>query len=197
MKALDKKFIQNSTNNLSDASLIIKLNRDIPKIRALNFLKNIRRRVKYNNLYKILSYDLVDTKEDLHNTIKKQVINKILKIYTYKVLSNLFKKLDKIHKNKNISIYEDFFCKLYDINVQKSKYRFIKEQTLEGEPYLHQGIHFTIKQKPKREEKNNKTIIYRKLLPSFVNYLNRIFIDRKCEIFEKIKNNKKGDKFCD
>jgi hypothetical protein len=125
------------------------------------------------------------------------VINKILKIYTYKVLSNLFKKLDKIHKNKNISIYEDFFCKLYDINVQKSKYRFIKEQTLEGEPYLHQGIHFTIKQKPKREEKNNKTIIYRKLLPSFVNYLNRIFIDRKCEIFEKIKNNKKGDKFCD
>ena len=55
-----------------------------------------------NKLYKIIAYDLVDTREDLLNVNKKPILHKILKIYVYKILSNLFDKLDKIKRIKKI-----------------------------------------------------------------------------------------------
>ena len=95
MNLLDKKTIKNKVNNVSDVLLISKLIKDIPKVRALNFLKYIKKQGTYDKLYKIISYDLVDTRDDLLKVNKKQIIDKILKIYVYKILSNLFDKLEK------------------------------------------------------------------------------------------------------
>ena len=198
MNVLGKKQTKNSVNFISDVSMISKFLKDIPKARAINFLQKIKKQGRYNNLYKILSYDLVDTRDDLQKNNKKPIIDKILKMYAYKVLSNLFDKLDKIDKNKNVIIMEDFFSKLYNINIKKAKYNYMKENILEREPNIEKGIRFKSKTKPKakRDENKNKTIIYKQLTPSLVKYINRRFLNRKEDAFDGIKYNTNGNKFC-
>ena len=198
MNILEKKQIINTANDISNVSLISKLFNDIPRMRALNLLKKIKKQSIYNKLYKILALNLVDIKEDFHKVNKRPIIDKILKIYTYKILSNLFDKLEKKHKNRNYTIMEDFFIKLYDVNVKMNKYKYMKINRLERKPWLEKGFKLQISPKPKeiRDEKNNKVIVYRQLTPSLVKYINRIYTRRKEDIFDTIRFNKNGDKFC-
>ena len=198
MNILDKKTTKNKVNNISDVFLISKLLKDIPKVRALNFLKHIKKEGTYNKLYKIIAYDLVDTREDLLNVNKKPILHKILKMYVYKILSNLFDKLDKIKKNQNKTLIKEFFRKIYDLNLKNTKFNYNKINKLERQPNIEKGIHFHVKTKPKMgvDDKINKNIIYKQLTPSLVKYLNRRFIYRIEDIFDKIRNNNKGTKFC-
>ena len=199
LNVLDKKTLTNSVKNITDIFLVSKLLKDIPKIRALNFLKNIKKEGRYHKLYKIIAYDIVDVKEDLLNKSKKPFLDKILKIYVYKVLSNLFKKLENRKKNviNKYKYMKDFFYKIYDINMEKNTFGYMKEESLEREPNIKKGIKFKILKKPKvkRDEKNNKIIVYKQLAPFLVKYINRIFRKPKIEIFDKIRYNTNGDKF--
>ena len=198
MNLLELNRIKNSANILSNAFLINKLLKDIPKIGAVSFLRKVKKDGKYNKLYKIFSYDLIDIKEDLFKHKKKSLIDKILKIYAYKILSKLFDTLDKKQNNKNILHMRDFFDRLYQNGIRKKAYNYIKEESLEGEPTILKGMTFKNEKKPKilKDDKYNKNIIYKKLTPSFVRYLDRIFKKQNYDIFDKIKNKGNGDKFC-
>ena len=92
----------------------------------------------------------------------------------------------------------DFFNKLYHNKIMKNTYKYIKEESLEGEPNILKGISFRNKKKVTipRDEKYNKTIVYKKLTPFLVKYLNRVMKKQNYDIFDKIKNNSNGDKFC-
>ncbi len=198
MNVLENKRIKNTVNNLTDLFLINKLLNDIPKIRALYFLRKIKKDGKYNKLYKIFSYDLVNTREDLLYKSKIPIINKILKIYAYKILSKLFNTLEKTQKKKNTIYIEDFFYKLYNNNIKKTKYKYEKQIHFEKMPNTTKGITFPIKKTPnmKRDEKDNKTIVYRRLAPFLVNYLNKKIKNIKNNVFDKIRYNNIGDQFC-
>ena len=198
MNLLDKKTLKNNVNTVSDVFLISKLLKDIPKVRALNFLKHVKKEGTYNKLYKIVAYDLVDAREDLLNVNKKPILHRILKMYVYKILSNLFDKLDKIKNNQNTILIKEFFSKIYDIKLKNTKYNYNKINELERQPNIEKGIHFHVKTKPKMgvDDKINKNIIYKQLTPSFVKHLNRKIIYRLEDIFDKIRNNNKGTKFC-
>ena len=198
MYVLENKKLKNSVNNLSNVFLIGKLLKDIPKMRALHFLRKIKKDGKYNKLYKILAYDLVDTREHLLKQNKIPIIDKILKIYAYKILSNLFDYLDKIKRKQNILYMEDFFYKLYQNNIKNAKYKYIKQNKVEKMPNIVRGMTFKIKKSPKvkRDEKSNKTIVYKRLTPFLVKYLNKKFNNIKFDVFDKIRYNNKADKFC-
>ena len=49
MKVLETKRIKNSAKNMNDIFLLVKLLRDIPKIRGLYFLRKLRQQGKHNN----------------------------------------------------------------------------------------------------------------------------------------------------
>ena len=198
MNMLEIKRNNNSVNNLSNVFLINKLLKDIPKMRAVSLLRRIKKDEKYNKLYKILAYDLVDIREDLLKHNKKPIIDKILKIYVYKILSNLFDSLDKIQKRQTTLNKEDFFYKIFQNNIKKHKYKYTKKDNLEREPHVTKGMKFHSDRKviPQRDEKNNKTIVYKQLTPFLVKYISRIFRRPNYDIFDKIKYKNNGDRFC-
>ena len=198
MNILEIKRNINSVNNLSNVFLINKLLKDIPKMRAVSLLRRIKKDGKYNKLYKILSYDLVDIREDLLKHNKKPIIDKILKIYVYKILSNLFDSLNKIQKRQTTLNKEDFFYKIFRNNIKKQKYKYTKKDNLEREPHITKGMKFHSNRRviPQRDEKNNKTIVYKQLTPFLVKYITKIFRKPKYDIFDKIKYKNNGDRFC-
>jgi len=199
MKVLETKRIKNAAKNMNDIFLLVKLLRDIPKIRGLYFLRKLRQQGKHNNLYKNLSNDIIKTNDDLLNQNRKSTIKRILKIYTYKVLSNLFNDLERRQKNKIKPNIKDFFKKLYAINMKANQYKYIKESRLHKKPNVLRGMKLhlrTTSSKNKLDEKNNKSTVYQHLTPYLVKYLNRIFRNVKYDVFDEIKNNTDHNKFC-
>ena len=199
MKMLELKKMKSSINNLGVVSLIVKLLKDITKVRALYFIRKIKEKGKLNNLYTNLSNDLINTNEEFIKIKRNPLINQIIKIYAYKVLSKFFNCLDKVRKNNSLSEMEDFFLKLYQININKKKKKYRKTNKYQKNPNIKKGmkLHITIKPKTKRDEKDNKFTVYKELTPFLVKYLNKIFKNHKKNIFDAIKYNTVGlgDKF--
>ena len=200
MEVLDIKILKNSANYLADVSQLYKLLNDINKARALYFLKKIKQIGKKNDLYNNLANDLVNTNEDLLKQNQYPIINKILKIYAYKVLSSLFDNLNKLQKDVVKTNMRALMQRLYEISVKKKRKKYRKVTKFERKPLLRKGLklHLYTKPKIKRDEKDNKTIAYRQLAPSLVKYLNKKFLNQKSDAFETIKYNNVGlgEKFC-
>ena len=198
MNILEKNLTKNSLNSLNNVFLLNKLLKDIQKVRALDFLRKLKKEGKNNNLYKNLVFDLVETQDDLLFKNRHPIIDKILRIYTYKILSNLFDYLEKFKVNKIRPNMEDFFGKLYKIKMETNEYNYVKEITIEKYSNILKGMNFHLKSnsKKKRDEKDNKTIIYQQLVPFLIKYLNKLFKYKKNDIFDIIKYNTNGDKFC-
>ena len=199
LEVLEIKNYKSSANYLSDAFVINKLMKNIDKIRALNFLQKIKNKGKKNNLYKNLTNDLINAKYDFMNTNRRLITERILKIYYYNILSNLFNLLDKIQKIKKKALVEDFFQRLYSLNISKAEYNYTKLSEFNKEPNVHKGIHIIKRTKTipktKKDKKTNKVITYRNITPFFVKYMNKIIKRRNYEIFDEIKKANLGDKF--
>ena len=199
LEILEINNIKNGANYISDVFIINKLTKDINKVRALNFLKKIKNKGKKDNLYKNLSKNLNNTKSDFMNKNRQLITEKIFKIYFYKILTNLFNHLDEIQKIITEKNKKEFFNKLYNINISKAEYKYSKETNFNKEPNIHQGIQTLRKprknQEIKEDQKSNKVIVYRNLIPYFVKYLNKILKKRNYQIFEKLQYLNRADKF--
>ena len=201
LEILEIKSFKNSANYLSDVFIINKLMKDIEKVRALTFLKKIKKKGEKNNLYNNLTNDLINAKDDyiIHNRIL--ITDKIYKIYYYTILSNLFNHLNKIQNSNKKDCIKEFFQRIYQLNLSKAEYKYTKQSVFDKEPIIHPGIQFVknIKQSPlktKKDKKSNKVIVYRGLVPYFAKYLNKILKKRNYETFNKLKTINLGDKFC-
>ena len=177
LEILEINNYKTSTNYISDVFILNKLMKDIDKVRALNFLQKIKNKEKKDNLYKNLSNNLINTKSDFMNKNRQLITEKIFKFYFYKILSNLFDHLDKIKKIITEKNKKDFFDDLYAINLSKSEYKYTKESIFNKEPNIHQGIQILKKSRKnletKIDQKSNKVIVYRNLIPYFSKYLNK------------------------
>ena len=76
------------------ASLIKKLFHDIPYARALSFFDKIREIHATKNKNEKLGQALKKANDEMKDKHKNQVLNKILKLYTYKKLDNMLKACD-------------------------------------------------------------------------------------------------------
>jgi hypothetical protein len=123
MDILDKLRKKNAANAVSDASLVKKLLHDLPLIRALGFLRKLRRLAKEKGKNDNLARDLIDAKENLEPKKKANLIKKLFKVYAYKVLSKLFDNLENIRK-RNDGRWEARYISSYN-NDGKAIYRSV------------------------------------------------------------------------
>ena len=200
LEIFEIKSIKNSANYLSDVFTLNKLMKDIEKVRALTFLKKIKKKGEKNNLYNNLTNDLINAKDDyiIHN--RKIITEKIYKMYYYTILSNLFNHLNQFKNSYKKDYIKEFFQKIYQLNLSKAEYKYTKQSEFDKEPKIHPGIQFVggVRKSPimKKDKKSNKVIVYRALVPYFAKYLNKILKKRNYEIFNKLKTINLGDKFC-
>jgi len=192
MKVLEIKRIKNSAKNINNIFLLVKLLRDIPKMRGLYFLRKLRLQGKHNNLYKNLSIDVINANYNLLNKNRKPIVNKILKIYIYKVLSNLFNDLEKKQKNIIKPNIKDFFNRLFNITVKTNEFNYRKQDIIDRKPRIVKGmrVHLGTTPKLKRDEKDNKTTVYQQLTPFLTKYLDDIFKNQKKNILNIIGSTK-------
>ena len=199
MNTLGLHNTKNSAKIMYNLLILKKLIHDIPKLRKYYFLKRLSSFSKHNDGYKKLSNDLVNTRDDLLLKKRSPVINKILRLYAYKVISNLFDEINKRRRNKMRPIFKNFIRTLYNIKTKTTNdYNYNTELKGTVKPNVLKGFKLKINKKKSLFDNNedNKKIIYLRLTPFLINYLNKKILNRKKIGLEKIKSKSRAEKFC-
>ena len=199
MKIIEIKRIKYTLYDLNDMFLLMKLFKDISKTRGLYFIKKLKEQGKKTNNYTKLSNSIINSNNELLNQNKKILHHKILKIWACKILSNFCEILGGVQKFQKLKNSKEFFAKLYKNSTEKTKYNYNKIIDFETEPKTKKGINLRVNNKMnnKREQKFNKIILYKELTPFLVRYIDKKILSRKKKIFEKIRQDKTGYKFCE
>ena len=197
MDTLKKNQLKSDIDTLNNVFLIKKLMHDVPYARAKSFFDKIKEISDKKNKNERLANSLKNANDNMKDQQKKQILNKILKLYTYKKLDSMLKACDdydqKILKPK---YGKDFLEKLLLNKVKKSQYNYADRMESMNKPS-------TTKLKFKKKLiKNNKIIedkqaIIKKCLPSLVSYLDKKMKERKQDAFTEIKRAYASNKFCD
>jgi len=196
MDALDKLRKKNAANAISDASLVKKLLHDLPLIRAIGFLRKLKRLAKEKGKNDNLARDLIDAKENLEPKKKANLIKKLFKVYAYKVLSKLFNNLENIQKRNAEPLKKQFFDTLYE-NLMRQAERLYTETKENQITPTNKKTSFRLKKPTKIKDDQKKKLIYTSLVPSLVNYINKKMLDKKQDAFDAIKDKYTSNKFCD
>ena len=196
MDVLDKLRKKNAANAISDASLVKKLLHDLPLIRAIGFLRKLKRLAKEKGKNDNLARDLIDAKENLEPKKKANLIKKLFKVYAYKVLSKLFNNLENIQKRNAEPLKKQFFDTLYE-NLMRQAERLYTETKENQITPTNKKTSFRLKKPTKIKDDQKKKLIYTSLVPSLVNYINKKMLDKKQDAFDAIKDKYTSNKFCD
>ena len=197
MDTLKKNQLKSDIQTLNNVLLIKKLMHDVPYARAKSFFDKIREIYDKKNKNEKLGQALKNADDDMKNKHKKDILNKILKLYTYKKLDNMLKACDDYDQKILKPNYgKEFLQKLLLNMTKKSQYNYGDKMESTAKPT-------TTKLKFKKKIlKNNKVIedkqaIIKKCLPGFVSYLDKKMKERKQDSLNQIKNSYKSNKFCE
>ena len=172
---------------MKNAMLMKKLFRDIPYCGVLIFLEKLKKNLAKKNKYLSLKNKLLNAENDIRNKHKKDLMDKLYKIYVYKKLDNLYNICNTHLKNKiKPTNGREFLQKLYVNRNKHLDYNYNSERNFESKS---KTINFSLKnvKKTKPTMIRDKEALIKKCLPSFVKYLNNKFLHRKEDAFEKIK----------
>jgi len=191
---IHQKNLKNSVNTIKNVSILKKLNSAIPVSRAYDFLDKLRNIYDKKQLYSQLRDDILKAKDDLDGFNKTQFLNRLYKIYYYKILDNLFNTLDK-SQNKFKNYFGDHFLKsLQYILFSKRIDNYKKIDQTEKEPEIRQ-LSFRGKTNKKIKVPQDRSPLAM-LLPSLANYLEDKFLKQKNWAWDKICSNDRSLKFC-
>ena len=192
---LNKKKLLNDLDNLKKAMILKKLFHDIPYIRAKQFFENIRQKADKRNKYDKLAEDLKSARTEIEEQNKLNLMNTLYKIYFYKKLDNLFKACDKYNDKIKNAYGKELLYKLLMIKTSNSAFNYNNSITNEIEPKK-------TKLAFKNKSTKNKTVILdknapmRKVLPSLINFLDKLIKRRKKDTYDKVATNLINNKFC-
>jgi hypothetical protein len=194
LDALNLKNLKDATNTVKNVSIVKKVDSAVPVARAYNFFDRIRKIYEYNTKYTKLREDLVKAKEDLDGYNKYTLLNRLYKVYYYKLLDKMFNNFDKLN-DRYKKYFEDYFLKMLQyilLSKRTDKYNRIREG--ENEPLTKRLLFKGKTQKRIRapEDRNALTI----LLPSLIKFLNDKFLNHKKWAWEKLVDNDRALKFC-
>ena len=192
MSVLDKYRKKNAADTMSDAFLIKRFEHDYPLIRALDFFNRLSQISKDSNL----ANDLIKAKKDLEPKKRMNLIQKLYKVYAYKVLNKLFEKIELMEKNNIIPLKEDFMYSLRNIVMKKAERKYIKKKKGEIVPKNTESS-FRLKKPNSIKNDHKKKLIYVSLLPPLFKYLNKYVLINKLIGLEAIKRRSDSDKFCE
>ena len=192
MKILDIFGNKNAANALNSAFLIKKLMHDIPRARAIDFFNKLKDLTRGSNL----ANDLINAKRNLEPKKRTNLINKLFKVYAYKVLNKFFDDLETIQRRKIKPLKKDFLDLLHANVLKKSEQTYIDRKKNEIVPNKIQSSFRLRKPKILQDDKKKK-LIYVSILPALFNYLNNKLLDIKEDALNKIKDRSNADKFCE
>ena len=135
-----------------------------------------------------LYLNILKAKKNLDTQNKHLALNKILKLYIYIIIKNLFSYLINLQRNKAQSAFKDIIRKLKEISQKKAEYTYEKKISNENMP-LKKKLSFSKRKssnKINRKDIINKSIPYISLVPHLFKFLDDKFIERKKLVFNKL-----------
>ena len=197
MNVLKKSQLKSDINNLNNVFLLKKLMHDVPYARAKSFFDKIKEIYDKKNKNEKLSNSLKNANDDIKSQQKKQILNKLLKLFTYKKIDNMLKACDDYDQKILKPNYgKEFLLKLLLNKTKKAQYNYADRMESVNKPTI------TKLKFKKKLTKNNKVIedkqaVIKKCLPNFVNYLDKKIKERKQNTLTEIKRAYASNKFCD
>ena len=170
---------------------------DVPYARAKSFFDKIKEIYDKKNKNEKLSNSLKNANDDIKSQQKKQILNKLLKLFTYKKIDNMLKACDDYDQKILKPNYgKEFLLKLLLNKTKKAQYNYADRMESVNKPTI------TKLKFKKKLTKNNKVIedkqaVIKKCLPNFVNYLDKKIKERKQNTLTEIKRAYASNKFCD
>jgi len=197
MQVMSKNKLKSDINTLTDAFLVKKLKHDIPYARAKSFFDKLRNIYDKKNKNEKLANSLKNANDNMNDQHKKQILNKILKLYTYKKLDNMLNACEDYDQKILKPQYgKEFLQKLFLNMKNKAQYNYADRIESTNKPT-------TTKLKfNKKIIKNNKIIedkqaIIKKCIPSFVSYLDKKIKERNQNTLNEFKKAYASKKFCE
>ena len=184
MTILGIKQAKDDTNTIYKVMLIKKLFKDIPKFYLINALRRIKDFADNKNRNKKLANDLILSKKDIKNKKISPLIKKICKIYTYKVLDNLFGGLQKVLKRRARPSKYLFIEKLRQF--QDKDYKYSHKIQKENKPYT-KKIAFKSKKKVHPKTTQDKSKLYLTVISPLVKLIDDLIKKNKKQTFDKIR----------
>ena len=187
------KSIKDAANTIKDASMIKQLKSAIPVARMYDFLNKLGNIYKKRKLYEKLGDDLVQAKEDLNEYNKMTLLNRLYKIYYYKIIDNMFNRLEKF-KNTYKNYYGDYLLKMLKyILFSKKMDNYNKIKQYQNEPQTKQ-LSFKGKSNKKIKIPQDRSVTTM-ILPFLIKYLDNKFLKQKQFAWENMINNDRSLKF--
>ena len=187
------KNIKNSANTIKNASIVKKINTSIPVARTYDFLDKLKNLYDKRRKYEKLGDDLLKAKDDLDGFNKTELLNRLYKIYYYKLIDNMFNTLDKF-KNRCKNFFGDYLLKrLQNILLSKKMNHYTKVDQLQNEPQLKQ-LSFKSKSNKRIKAPQDRSVLTM-ILPSLTKYLEDKFRKEKQWALDNIQNNDRALKF--
>ena len=196
MDEINKRKLINNTNKITSVNIIKKIFHDIPYGGAKIFFKKLRENCKNKNKYMNLEKDILKANDNLKNQHKKNALNKILKIFVYKNIENMAKICDNHVKNRVKPTYQKEFLKNLYVNMtEHSSYNYANKQESTSKANIVK-LNFRRGVNKKPESIVDKQAPIKKILPSFIHYLENKIKARKSDVLDKMKDKYRASKFC-
>ena len=190
---LAKKYFQNMLLNAAKMNILNNTLKRIIYRKLFDKLDKIRNnKISLASLYEHLSNANINLKEQN----KKNLIKKILKLYTYVVLKNLFDEIKKSYKNKTKDSLKEFWSKLKVSLLKKAEYSYGNQLSNENRSFS-KKLSFSSKKSLGSLKSNiNNSIPYISLVPYLIKYLEGKIRERKDIFYQKFKLDNRNKKLC-
>jgi hypothetical protein len=195
LKNISERNLLFDTSTINHVFTLKKIIHDLPLLRSKILYNNLRTLYEINKKYKNLGKQLTSSRKDMVDQAKDILLDKLYKLYYYKILEKLFNKISKILMNYKLTHGEYFIKLLKDLLLSG------KEFSIEGK---NNGQHIapTTKISFKAHVKNQRQFITEDknpnnfIIPYLVKYLQRKIKERKDWVWKKLLENDLSNKFC-
>lgn len=194
------KDLNKRNNNLD--KLFININKRSTTVHSKYFMSRlIQLLTKHKENFNNLRSKLISSKENLDSQNKPKLVDKIYKIFVYKILDKLFNKCqDELDKNLKPLAAKKLLNRLKPQTIpDEETYEYKDSHSRTAKPKTTPLSFHKKTSNPKIPPTSSQEVssLKRLLLPYFASYLNSKLLQRKQLAFNKLKEGDIAEKFCD
>jgi hypothetical protein len=184
-----------------DASICKRIKQLLDTVEKVKAMKKLREKAAFIQKMRNLKNHLNKGDEDLANDNKKNIMDNLYRIYTFRILQKLIAGIQKCQKGTITPYYgKNFLNKLGDMLNQDSKYNYHDKLRSEGKSKP-KRMTFAAEtksvKKKKIEDAKQPTDKLPYLIPFLVGYLEKLIRERKRWANDKIKQVYKGSRLAE
>ena len=192
---ITKRQLINDVSTVNRTFILKKLFHDLPRVRAKSFIEKIKRNADKKNKYEKLVEDTLRAKDDVDKQNKYKFMTKIYKLYAYNKLNNLLNACNDYDKRLRGIYGKELLYKLLMIKTSHSSFNYNNSLESTNKP---KTTKLSFKNKVQKNENiiSDRNAPMRKVLPSLINYVQKIINKRNQDSFDLIKSKLVNNKFC-